>query len=123
MKKTLIAAALFAAVALPAMAQPYGPPGYYGPPPHAGEFWYGAPTRIEDRINFLDNRIQRMHVDGKLTPGQYFQYQRDMRDIRIKHDYLVRKDGPGLNPSDEAYLWHRIDGLSQKINWNARYGY
>jgi len=102
----------------------YGPA--YGRPYDGGRFWAGAPTRIYDRIEFLDRRVQDGRDDGSLTRREYNRIQDQIRDVRDEARRLDRR-GRGLNPRDQQYLTDKLDRISSNIAWarsngNDRFG-
>ncbi len=110
--------------------QPPPPPAYgpgYGPPPPAygpgGGFWYGAPQGIRERIDFIQSRINRAASDGRISGRDARAANRDLNDIRRQDHDLRYRDGGHLNPPDHDYLQQRLDALSQRLHWDARWGY
>ena len=106
--------------------RPAPPPGY-GPPPPAypagGGFWAGAPTRIYDRIAFLQSRIDRGASNGRIAPDAARYAYHDLNDIRRQEADMRYRDGGHLSPPDRDYLQSRLDNLSQRLHWDARWGY
>jgi uncharacterized membrane protein YebE (DUF533 family) len=127
------AGAVAGGVAGGALANGYNDPcaqGYYrpGPPPPAygpgpGGFWAGAPQGIHQRIDFIQSRINRASADGRIPPHQTRMANRDLNDIRRQDQNLRDRDGGHLNPPDREYLQGRLDTLSQRLHWDARWGY
>jgi len=99
-----------------------GGPGY-GPPPPQGSFWYNAPRGIHDRIDFLQQRINRGASYSRLSPREVRHANRDLNDIRRQESDLRARDGGHLNPPDRDYLQQRLDTLSQQLHWDSRSGY
>lgn len=113
-KSLLLALAVAAAAtAVPAVAQPAW---------HAGDrwdrnaFWNGAPTGLRERIDWLQERINRGIRDGSLDPAEarrsQWQLDRIRRDLRSS-----RRDGGGLSWRERQDIQARLDDLSQKIRW------
>ncbi len=106
-------------------------PGYYrpeGPPPPAygpgpAGFWAGAPTGVHQRIDFLQSRIDRAVSAGRIGPREASEFNRDLDGIRHQAVDLRARDGGQLNPPDHDYLQNRLDTLSQRLHWDARWGY
>jgi hypothetical protein len=126
MTKTPILLALavaIAATAIPAIAQPGWRPG---DPWNRSAFWNGAPAGIRERIDWLQERINRGVRDGSLDPqeARRSQWQLDWirRDLRRS-----RGDGGGLSPRERDAIQARLDDLGQKIRWRRvdgpRHGY
>jgi len=107
--------------------RPDGPPPAYGPgdgpPPGGGGFWAGAPTRLHDRIDFIQNRINRGASNGRINPRDARYANHDLNDIRRQENDMRNRDGGHLSPPDRDYLQSRLDNLSQRLHWDARWGY
>ena len=109
MKKVLltVAAAATLATALPAAAQSYGPQRH----------GYGGWTPIEQRIDRLDNRIDRGVERGAITRREAFVLRTQLRDlVRLSRHYA--RDG--LNRWEREDLDRRFDGLSARIRFERR---
>jgi hypothetical protein len=102
--------------------QPVYGPGY-GPPPPGGGFWGSAPRGIHERIDFVQERINRGASMGRLSPREARMANRDLDDIRHQETNLRYRDGGHLNPPDRDYLQQRLDTLSQRLHWEAANGY
>jgi hypothetical protein len=104
---------------------------YYAPPPGRyddgrydnGGFWGGAPAGIHERIDFMQERINRASADGRLTRHETYASNHDLSIIRDQERRLRYRDGGRLRPEDRDYLQSQLDGLSQRIHWAARSGY
>src|ERR1043166_8255009 len=96
----LVLTTTFAAV--PVAAQPY-----------SNDFWRGAPDGLQQRIDWLQQRISRGTSDGSLDP-------QEARRAQYQLDSLRR---------DASVLQQRLDDLSRNIRWarsggyGSRYGY
>ena len=104
-KPILIAAALaVAGTAGVASAQ-------YAPPPAravvTGGFWQGAPDGLSQRIDWMQQRIDRGRADGSLNPAE-------ARRAQFQLDSLRR---------DAQVLQQRLDDLSRNIRWSRNNGY
>jgi hypothetical protein len=103
-KPILIAAALaFACTGGLASAQ------YQRSAPSAG-FWQGAPDGLQQRIDWLQQRINRGVADGSLD-------RREARQAQVQLNTLRR---------DADVLQRRLDDLSRNLRWrraNDGYGY
>jgi hypothetical protein len=97
----LIAAALaLAGTAGVASAQ------YRPRPPAAGNFWQGAPDGLQQRIDWLQQRIDRGVNDGSLTRAETRRAQADLNALRREADMLAQ----------------RLDDLSRDIRWGRNNG-
>ena len=115
------------AVAGNAIAGANGPqcaPGYYypGPPPGSG-FWGGAPTGVHERIDFMQDRINRSASQGWISPRETDAANRELNFIRSEDSRLHYQDGGELRPEDRDYLQGRLDSLSQRLHWAQNAGY
>jgi hypothetical protein len=103
-----------------AYAAPPPPPGGYGPPPSG--FWHGAPGDIRQRIDWMQQRIDRMSNDGRLSPDESQRAYADLRSIRFYARSNYERYG-SLSPDQRGYIQARLDHLSQSIHWMQRTGY
>jgi hypothetical protein len=85
-------------------------------------FWRGAPASAWDRIQFLQQRIDRGRADGSLRPAEAMRVQRELRSIRIQFHRMVGRDGR-LGPREDARLQARLDDLSRRIRWLRHNGW
>ncbi len=113
----------------------YGPPpqtrdgydrgGYnqdrYGPA-REGTFWYGAPEGVHERIDFIQERINRSAYDRRLSRREVRSLTADLNDIRRQERHLQYRDGGRLNAPDHSYLMDRLDRLSRRLHWQADRG-
>jgi hypothetical protein len=109
-KKTIIAALVLASatVATPLAAQE-GRDWRSGSSWNSNSFWQGAPQGLQQRIDWLQQRINRGVQDGSLD-------RREARRVQRQLDYL-RQQADSLN--------RNLDDLSRSIRWasrNDRYG-
>lgn len=111
MKTKAILAALAlttAATTIPVAAQPA--PGWRaGSQWDRNDFWRGAPENLQQRIDWLQQRIDRGIADGSLD-------RMEARRARVQLDQLRR---------DAAALDARLDDLSRSLRWarsNGDYG-
>ena len=98
----------------------YGRPGY-GPPPGGGGFWQGAPTDVRQRIDFLQQRIDRMSADGRITPDAAQRAYSRLRQVRHYAHTNYQRYGQ-LNPDQQSYIQAQLDYVSRSLHWEARYG-
>jgi hypothetical protein len=125
MKRVMVSAAIMAsmfAIAPVAAQQPYGQThqgqnhGWNG-----GDFWRGAPTGIWERIQFLQQRIDRGVQDGSLDRREAGRAQFQLSRIRQDASHLRRRSG-GFRNADAANLQARLDNLSRNLRWQRHNG-
>jgi len=100
-------ATLAGGVAAPSMAQPA--PGWRANS-YSSDFWRGAPDGLQQRIDWLQQRIDRGARDGSLSPGEARRAQYQLNTLR----------------RDANLLQQRLDDLSRSIRWaraSGAYGY
>ena len=102
----------------------YVPPPAYdtanAPPPPAydrGAFWHEAPTGVEQRIDWMQTRIEHSRDSGSLDPRQLGYAQHELNDIRRMDSNLRARDGGALSEADRGYLQSRLDNLGQNLRW------
>jgi Glycine zipper len=96
------------------------PPQYQGPPQaNPGDFWYGAPTGINQRIDFMQSRIDTSSARGWVSGRQSYQLNAQLNDIRQQNQNMRYRDGGHLSPQDRDYLQGLLDNLSQRLHWMA----
>jgi hypothetical protein len=99
-------------------APPPGAEGYGPPPPGAdGRFWDGAPQGIRERIDFMQDRVNRASSNGWISGGEGDRANRELNFIRSETGRLRDQDGGHLRPEDRDYLQGRLDSLSQRLHW------
>jgi hypothetical protein len=91
----------------------YAPP----PPPPGGGFWAGAPGGVHERIDFMQERINRAASAGWISPEEIDRANRELTFIRSEDARLHDQDGGHLRPEDRDYLQTRLDSLSQRLHW------
>ena len=104
---------------------PPGAAGYGPPPPQGGPgggFWQGAPGDIRQRIDWMQQRIDRMSADGRLNPGETHRAYADLRSIRYYARSNYQRYG-ALSPDQRGYIQARLDHLRDSIHWMAHTGY
>ena len=112
MKRLLACAAIAAsfAVAAPVAAQNYGGSGW-----NSNEFWRGAPSDTWQRIDYLQQRIDRGVADGSLTQGEARRAQMQLR--RIRQDASRMRRNGYLDARYSANIQARLDDLSRNLRW------
>lgn len=93
------------AAAVPVAAQP-APSWQSGSAWNRDTFWRGAPDNLQQRIDWLQQRIDRGMSDGSLD-------RQEARRARFQLDAL-RRDAAALNA--------RLDDLSRNLRWSRRDG-
>jgi hypothetical protein len=92
--------------AVPSTAQPVQNDWRAGQAWNRDAFWRGAPTDLRQRIDWLQQRIQRGLADGSLDRREARQAQYDLDSIKRQADALDQ----------------RLDDVSRRIRW-SRGGY
>ncbi len=117
MKKAMLITALVASMAGAAMAQPMF--GSEAP----GSFWYHSPNDLGARIDFLAARIDRMKTDGRIDANAYRIDRGEI--VGIKNDYMAAaaRGGGRVTPEDQMITWRKLKEISDRIHWQANWGY
>ncbi|MBV9812030.1 MAG: hypothetical protein JO326_04720 [Acetobacteraceae bacterium] len=115
------------ALAAPAFAQypgdhPYGDRAYgdhgYGDRGwDSGAFWRGAPDSPRERIQFLQDRIDRGVSDGSLDRHEADRANRELNNLRGWIRSMHWDNGGRLTPDQRARVQERLDSLSRQIHW------
>ncbi len=105
----ILAAAASLAVPFAASAQPAW---------DSGAFWHDAPPAAWDRIDFMQERIDRGRADGSLNDHESIRAQADLHQIRDLTAQMRDRDGGSLNATDETYVQGRLDNLGRQIRWD-----
>lgn len=101
------------------------PTGYYrGPPPRdrEGGFWAGAPGGIHERIDFMQDRINRAAEGRWISRREVYRANRELNFIRSETERLRDQDGGRLRDEDRGYLQSRLDALGQRLHWAEHNG-
>ena len=119
MKKVLLSvvAVTAMATALPALAQPYG--NAYGHPSNRGyDQGYRGFTPMSQRVDRLNERIQRGVMSGQLTRGEARRLQSRLYQlVRMERHFL--RDGR-LSQWERAELDQRFEVLRSQIRFERR---
>lgn len=86
-------------------------------------FWRGAPMGAHERIQFLQDRINRGIGDGSLDRREARNALRELDGIRRMDRDLHYRDHGRLNPGDEQAVQDRLDNLSRRIRWMRHNGW
>lgn len=131
MKRILFAAAALLLSGAAAAQVPPPPPGWNGGPPPPGSgpgwdrgpgrdsnvFWRGAPDNPRDRIQFLQDRVNRGVADGSLNPHEGRRISGELNGLRHSiHQQHWADHGP-LTPDQRYRVQARLDQISQQIHW------
>ena len=82
-----------------------------------GDFWRGAPQRLEDRAGWLETRIRDGERDGSLTRPEGARAEMMLRDFRRSLADLTLSDGGRLRRINQEMLAARLDNISMQIRW------
>lgn len=116
MRKFIIVAAAAAAVAASPVAAQWVP-GPWNP----NTFWQGAPANPYERIQFLQDRVNRGVADGSLSRGEAFRVNRELNGVR----YWIRRmhwQSGALTPGQRARVQARLDQIGRQIRWMRHHG-
>jgi hypothetical protein len=104
----------------PPQPQPgYGAPGYGAPGYGPNAFWNGAPTGVHQRIDYMQDRINRAYSSGWISPPESAAANRELNNIRSEDQRMRYQNGGQLRPQDRSYLQARLDNLGQRLHWFA----
>jgi hypothetical protein len=116
MKKLIIlAAAATAIAATPAVAQ--WTPGPWNP----NTFWQGAPANPYERIQFLQDRVNRGVADGSLDRREAWRVNRELNGLRQWIRRMHWQTG-ALTAGQRARVQARLDEISRQIHWMRHNG-
>ena len=115
MKKIIMSLALAGTLApvAPVAAQPYAAQPY-AQTWNGRDFWQGAPNGVWERIQYLQQRIDRGVSDGTLT-------RREAQRARLQLD-RIRRDASmmrrnGFSRGESQSIQVRLDNVSRNIRW------
>jgi len=76
-----------------------------------------GPWSIDQRLDWLSDRIARGQRDGSLTYREAGRASEAMRTLRAREAQLMRRHGGVLTSADVAYLQSRLDQVSHGLRW------
>jgi hypothetical protein len=115
MKRTITAIVASLVVATPAMAQWAHHDRDHGWNPQA--FWRGAPDNPYQRIQFLQDRINRGVADGSLDRREAAHASRELNGVRQWMRRMHWQNGGQLRPDQRVQVQARLDAVSRQIRW------
>jgi hypothetical protein len=93
----------------------YGP-AYGGVAYDSNRFWQGAPYAVDQRINFLIDRVNQGRADGSLTRRESRRVMDRIVEVRREVNRM-RRSGGQISPRERDYLQGRLDDISRQIYW------
>ena len=81
------------------------------------DFWDGAPQDIHQRIDFMQQRVDRSIQGGWLSRREARDITNQMRRVRQEDRRLEYQDGGRLRPQDRDYIDSLLNNLSQRLHW------
>jgi len=96
-------------------APPPPPSSYRPPPPPPGDFWYGAPEGVHDRIEYLQRQINQANRDGFLSPRELRRLNDRVEGLRHEESDLLYRNGGVLYDPDLRDLYHRLGDISHRL--------
>lgn len=100
-------------VASPALAQWAPRPGQSW---DRNSFWQGAPASPWERIQFLQDRVNRGVADGSLDRRQAWHIQSQLNGVR-QWIRSMHWQGERLTPDQRERVQARLDNISRQIRW------
>ena len=122
MKRLILLAVAASSIASAAHAQ-VGIRFDFGPPAQRGTFWEGAPENLGERIQIVDRRMQRLHNEGLIGPGEWENDREELNRIRRMVMESPRMPNGALYPREHNMLWNRLNNLANRLHWQAKLGY
>ena len=94
---------------------PPPPPSYRPPPPPPGDFWYGAPEGVHDRIEYLQRQINQANRDGFLSPRELRRLNDRTEGLRHQEADTLYRNGGVLYDADLRDLYHRLGDIGRRL--------
>ncbi len=86
-------------------------------------FWRGAPDSPRDRIEFLQDRINRGRADGSLNRHEAMRVSGELNGLRHWIQRMHWQDQGRLTPDQRGQVQARLDQISQQIRWMRHNGW
>jgi uncharacterized protein YdeI (BOF family) len=114
MKRTILALVTSALIATPALAQWHRDPR--SGQMNGADFWRGAPDNPYQRIQFMQDRVNRGVADGSIDRREAWRVNRQLNGVR---QWIQRMhwQGQRLTPDQRARVQARLDEISRQIRW------
>jgi len=74
---------------------------------------------LDRREQWMDQRIQRANIDGRLSGNENERGRSELAAIRAEHARLLVRDGGAVSETDRAYLDQRINELNSTLRWEG----
>ena len=82
-------------------------------------FWQGAPDNPYQRIQFLQDRVNRGVADGSIDRREAWRVNRELSNIR-QWIRSMHWQGERLSPDQRDRVQARLDNISRQIRWMRR---
>jgi hypothetical protein len=119
MKRVIMTLVASAIAATPALAQWQHEPR--GERMDGAELWRGAPDNPYDRIQFLQDRVNRGVADGSLDRREAWRINREINGVR-QWVQRMHWQGERLTPDQRSRVQARLDQISGQIRWMRHNG-
>ena len=87
---------------------------------YGNDFWRDAPSDTWQRIDYLQQRIERGMSDGSLSRQEAWRAQTELRQIR--RDAMRMRRGGAFSASSSTMIQSRLDRLSRNLRWARNNG-
>jgi len=74
---------------------------------------------LDRREQWMDERIQRASIDGRLSGNENERGRSEIAAIRAEHARLTVRDGGAVSETDRLYLDQRINELNSTLRWEG----
>jgi hypothetical protein len=83
---------------------------------NGADFWRGAPDNPYQRIQFMQDRVNRGVADGSIDRREAWRVNRELNGVR---QWIQRMhwQGQRLTPDQRARVQARLDQISRQIRW------
>ena len=86
-------------------------------------FWNGAPENPYNRIQFLQDRVNRGVANGSLDRREAMRVNRELNGVRNWIQRMHWRDAGRLTPDQRGRVQARLDSISRQIHWMKRNGW